>query len=62
VTVSDYTRNERFPGATLVVDQLGDPGEDMTVLAGDVDGATMIDVDVLRRVFSGDEPRIAERA
>jgi HAD superfamily hydrolase (TIGR01509 family) len=50
VTVSDYTRNERFVGAALVVDQLGEPDQALTVLAGDDPGATMIDVAVLRRL------------
>jgi len=50
VTVSDYTRNDRFTGAALVVDHLGEPGEAMTVLAGDAQGAAMIDVAVLRRL------------
>ena len=50
VTVSDYTRNERFPGAALVVDHLGEPDQRMTVLSGDDHGETMIDVAVLRRL------------
>jgi HAD superfamily hydrolase (TIGR01509 family) len=62
VTVSDYARNERFTGAAVVVDQLGEPGRPMTVLAGDADGATMIDVDTLRWIFNDGESRIAERA
>jgi HAD superfamily hydrolase (TIGR01509 family) len=62
VTVSDYTRGQSFAGAALVVDHLGDPGEAMTVLAGDAEGATMIEVDTLRRLFNGDAAPIAERA
>ena len=62
VTVSDYARNERFTGAALVVDQLGEPGRPMTVLAGEADGAEMIDVDTLRWIFNEGESRIAERA
>ena len=62
VTISDYSREQRFDGAAMVVDQLGEPGEAMTVLAGDAGGATMIDVDVLRRLFNNDQACIAERA
>ena len=62
VTVSDYTRRERFTGATLVVDQLGEPGQAMTVLEGDAKGAAMIDVTTLRLIFSDQESCIAERA
>ncbi|MEJ2553981.1 MAG: HAD family hydrolase [Gammaproteobacteria bacterium] len=61
VTVSDYTRDERFDGALLVVDQLGEPGHAMKVLAGDAYGAAIIDVDTLRRVFGGEELRVAEQ-
>lgn len=50
VTVSDYTRDDCFDGAALVVDHLGEPDGPMTVLAGDGQGATLIDVEVLRRL------------
>jgi len=62
VTVSDYTRGERFNGALLVVDQLGESGQEMTVLGGDAGGASMIDVNTLRWIFNDGESRIAERA
>ena len=62
ITVSDYTRNERFSGAVLVVDQLGEPGQAMTVLAGDAKGAAMIDVGTLRWIFQDEESPMAERA
>ena len=62
VTVSDYTRHENFNGAALVVDQLGEPGQAMAVLAGDAGGAEMIDVDTLHWIFGEGESRIAERA
>jgi len=62
VTVCDYTRNQQFSGAALVVDQLGEPDQAMTVLAGDADVATLIDVDTLRLIFNQGEPRLAERA
>lgn len=50
VTISDYTRNERFAGAALVVDQLGEPDQPMTVIAGDAGGAQQVDVALLRRL------------
>lgn len=61
VTVSDYTRNERFAGAALVVDQLGEPGQGLTVLAGDDPGEAMIDVAVLRRLHSGVESNVTSQ-
>lgn len=53
VTISDYTRNEPFAGAALVVDQLGEPDQPMTVLAGDAGGASLVDVALLRRLHAG---------
>jgi beta-phosphoglucomutase-like phosphatase (HAD superfamily) len=50
ITVNDYTRRHDFSDAALVVDQLGDPGHPCRVLSGDLDGATYVTVDVLRRV------------
>lgn len=62
VTVSDYTRNERFAGAALVVDQLGEPGNKMSVLAGDAEGAAWVDVALLRRVHARSAARGKRRA
>ena len=62
VTVSDYTRDQRFAGAALVVDQLGEPDQAMTVITGDAGRAAMIDVATLRHIHSSDSARIAERA
>ena len=42
ITVTDYTRSQDFTGAALVVDQLGDPGDE-----------TFVDLALLRLVFSG---------
>ena len=55
VTVCDYTREDDFSGAALVLDQLGEPGQPLTVLAGDA-GATLpeyIGVEELRRIHRG---------
>ena len=35
ITVSNYTRNEDFDGAMVVLDNLGEPEQPFTVLAGD---------------------------
>jgi beta-phosphoglucomutase-like phosphatase (HAD superfamily) len=53
VTVNDYTRDHDFDGASLVLDQLGEPGSPCRVLAGDAalaDG--MLDIDGLRRLHA----------
>lgn len=48
VTVNDYTRDHDFGGARLVLDHLGEPERPFQVLAGDAQGATYVNVDLLR--------------
>lgn len=48
VTVSQYTRDHDFAGAALVVDQLGEPDNPFTVIAGNADKYTYVNVDLLR--------------
>ena len=50
ITVNGATRHQDFTGALLVVDQLGDPGKPMEVLAGDAGGAQLVDMALLRRL------------
>jgi len=52
VTFNDYTRQQDFSGAALVLDQLGEPGAGFEVFAGDAGGATFVDVTFLKRIFS----------
>ena len=52
ITVNSATRNQDFEGALLVVDQLGEPGRPMHVLAGDAGGSGMVDVPLLRRLHA----------
>jgi len=49
ITVNDYTRDEDFDGALLVLDHLGEPDEPFTVLQGDAGGAHWVDVAMLRK-------------
>jgi len=51
VTVNDYTRQQDFPGAAIVLDQLGEPGMGFEVLAGDARGATLVDLAFLSRLL-----------
>jgi len=51
VTVNDYTRQQDFSGAAIVLDQLGEPGAGFEVLAGDAGGATVVDVAFLSRLL-----------
>ncbi len=54
VTVTDYTRDQSFDGAALVLDQLGERATPFTVLAGGavVDGARYLDLDLIRRLHA----------
>lgn len=51
VTVNDYTRNDRFDGAVIVLDQLGEPGAAFKVIAGDAGDASHVDVSLIKRLF-----------
>jgi len=48
ITVNNYTCNEDFKGAMLVLDNLGEPEQPFTVLSGNVDGATYVDINMLK--------------
>lgn len=49
ITVNDYTSDHDFHGATIVLDQLGDPGNPATVLAGpSLNGRQVLDLEALR--------------
>ncbi len=50
ITVSNYTRHEDFTGALLVLDHLGEPDQNFTVLAGGVGDARYVDVNMLRHL------------
>jgi beta-phosphoglucomutase-like phosphatase (HAD superfamily) len=53
VTVNDYTRDEDFTGAVLVLDHLGEPDHPCTILSGNLDNFTYVDVDLLQRLIEG---------
>lgn len=61
VTVSGYTREEDFSGASLVVGSLGDPGEPAEVLANPagVDVPAAVNLTTLQAILA--EPRPAPR-
>lgn len=52
VTVNDYTRQQSFTGAGIVLDQLGEPGSGFTVLSGDAGASTFVDIPLLKRIFA----------
>ncbi|MEO5342725.1 MAG: HAD family hydrolase [Gammaproteobacteria bacterium SHHR-1] len=50
VTVNDYTRQQDFSGASLVLDQLGEPGQPAQVLAGPALAKGYVDLATLRQL------------
>jgi len=54
VTVNDYTREQNFDGAVIVLDQLGEPGAGFTVLAKEKDKISdekYIDVIYIKQLY-----------
>jgi len=51
VTVNGYTRDDCFDGALIVLDQLGEPGAPFCVIDGSAQGATHVDVAMIKRLF-----------
>jgi HAD superfamily hydrolase (TIGR01509 family) len=52
VTVNGFTAEQDFTGATLVIDKLGEPQQPFRVLAGNAYSSTVINVELLRQLFS----------
>ena len=53
ITVNDYTRNQDFSGAALVLDQLGTADQAFQVIAGNLaNGHRMVDIDLLREIHA----------
>lgn len=50
VTVNDYTQNQDFSGATLVLDSMGEPEKPFTVMAGDSKGRSYLDMNLIQSV------------
>ncbi|MHB8741613.1 MAG: HAD family hydrolase [Sulfuricaulis sp.] len=54
ITVNDFTRRQDFEGASIVLDQLGEPDQPFQVLAGNnVDGAKVLDLKMLGQLLAG---------
>lgn len=61
VIVNDYTRDHDFSGASLVVDELGEPDAPFAVLAGDPGDARWFDLELARRIHALGEAQRAAR-
>jgi HAD superfamily hydrolase (TIGR01509 family) len=54
ITVNDYTVNENFMGAALVVNQLGESDSHCRVIAGAIKQVNCVDLTLLTRLLNGD--------
>lgn len=63
ITTHPLTVDEDFTGASLVVDQLGEPDKHFTVSSGNSYGAGYINVDLLEKIISAEcsEPGISNQ-
>ena len=52
VTINSYTQDDDFPGASIVLDKMGDADDPFTVLSGDAYSHTYVTVDMLRDLFA----------
>ncbi|MEE8388724.1 MAG: HAD family hydrolase [Acidiferrobacterales bacterium] len=53
ITVNGYTQGNEFSGAEIVLDNLGEPGQPATVIAGPtINGNTCIDIATLKRLHN----------
>jgi len=50
ITVNDYTRDHDFTGATIVLDQMGEPNLPFDVLQGDAGQYTCLDVALIKQL------------
>ena len=48
VTVNGYTKDDDFSNAAIVLDNLGEPDQAFTVLAGDAGSSTFVNIDFLK--------------
>ncbi|GFZ90576.1 hypothetical protein CYANOKiyG1_00860 [Okeania sp. KiyG1] len=52
ITVNDYTRNQDFTDATLVLNHLGEPDKPFTVIAGNAKGKTYMDMNLIDDIIN----------
>lgn len=51
VTLNNYTKNQDFSGATLVLNHLGEKEQPFTVISGDAGNASLVDLALLRNLI-----------
>lgn len=50
ITINDYTRDHDFSGASIVLDQMGEPDQSFNVLEGDADGASFLNCELVDKL------------
>ena len=53
ITIHEFTIDNDFSGASLVIDQLGEPDQPFSIIAGNAHGKHNVDVDLLQHILSG---------
>ena len=53
ITVNNYTAHEKFAGAMLVLDQLGDPGNPCKIVEGEAELPEYITIETLKKLHQG---------
>ncbi|MDY7021559.1 MAG: HAD family hydrolase [Cyanobacteriota bacterium] len=51
ITVNNYTRNQDFSGASLIVDHLGEPDQPLTCLSAELEEVNYIDIEYLKKLL-----------
>lgn len=52
VTINDYTKDDDFSDAVLVLDQMGDKMNSFTVLSGDAHGKDFLDLELVKKIHA----------
>lgn len=52
ITINDYTESHDFTGASLVLDNLGEPDAPFNVLQGESHSAPLVDLDLLHKIHA----------
>lgn len=52
ITVNDYTLNHDFSGAAIVLDNLGEPDQAFSVISGNANTKTYVDLDYLTQIHA----------
>ena len=55
ITTHAFTIDNDFTGASLILDQLGDPDKPFNVISGNNYGANYVDIALLRNILAGDQ-------